>query len=446
MLTFLSFKSPSGIPSKWEGRMKKAILKQGALALAVAFALGGCGESTSSSQGAGFNDSGSGEPTSPTEPTSFDEAALVASLVDNVIPPAFTLFHQQAQAQQSAIASYCELEKASVQSSSEQAQTAMLEAQDAWLDAMGAWQQVEMMQMGPLLTNNGELRNRIYSWPAISRCGIDQDVVYHQDGVINNDPERPYDISARTATRRGLFALQHVLFNEQYDHHCSVANDALADWNSRTVLARKVARCEYAVTAAMDVHNSSTELLEKWQGDDGFAAELKSAGQSGSQFESAHSALNHISDAMFYLTEVVKDKKLAEPIGILPNSCGTSACPQDVESLDAKSSLANIKANLLAFEALVVGQRQGEPALVGFDDYLDDEQASATKERMLQGISDTKAAIAAIESDLATALLDNEEQVREVHTQVKAITDELKNDFINELALELPTTSAGDND
>jgi hypothetical protein len=43
-------------------------------------------------------------------------------------------------------------------------------------------------------------------------------------------------------------------------------------------------------------------------------------------------------------------------------------------------------------------------------------------------------------------LIDNEQQVRDVHGQVKVLTDELKNDFINELALELPTTSAGDND
>ncbi|MEM0515996.1 imelysin family protein [Pseudoalteromonas sp. YIC-827] len=414
------------------------------LALALTLALVGCGESTSSSQGEGFNNGG--DQGVITNPTTFDEAGLVASLVDNVITPAYSLFYTQAQAQRTAIADYCALEQASIESSSEQALAAMSTAQNAWLDTMGAWQQVEVMQMGPLLSNSGELRNRIYSWPAISRCGIDQDVAYHQDGVINLDPNRPYDISTRTATRRGLFALQHVLFNPQYDHHCSIANEALADWNSLTELDRKVARCEYAVTAADDLIVSAEELLNKWQGDNGFAAQLKSAGEPNSQFENAHVALNHISDAMFYLTEMVKDKKLAEPIGILPNSCGTSACAEDVESLDAKSSLANIQANLLAFEALLVGQQQGQEALVGFDNYLDEEQATATKERMLQAISETKAAIAAIDSSLASALIDNEQQVRDVHTKVKAITDELKNDFINELALELPATSAGDND
>ncbi|MCQ8876932.1 imelysin family protein [Pseudoalteromonas shioyasakiensis] len=425
--------------------MYKANFSKIALSIAVAIAITACGESTSSSQGAGFNDT-SNEVTQPSTGSDFDEAQLVANLVDNVISKTFELFQNKAQSQQQAISEYCHLEQQSVQSSSEQAIAALGQAQSAWLDTMASWQQAEMMQVGPLVTNNGELKSRIYSWPSISRCGIDQDVVYHQDNMINQDASRPYDITARTATRRGMFALQHVLFNQQFDHHCSVTNDALANWNSRTIHERKIARCEFAVTAATDVINSSAELLDKWQGDNGFAMQLKTAGQAGSQFDSPHVALNHISDALFYLTEVVKDKKIAEPIGIFPNSCGTSACPEDVESLDAKSSLANIKANIIAFEAVLLGQLEDQEALIGFDDYLTDEQATDTLERMLTGIAASKAAIAAIETDLGTALINNEEQVRDIHTQVKTITDELKNDFINELALELPKTSAGDND
>lgn len=424
--------------------MYKAKFKVAAISAAVVFILSGCGESTSSSQGEGFNNNES-DVTQPSG-SDFDEAKLVESLVDNVITKTFLLFNSKAQSQQQMIAEYCQLEQQSIETSSDAATAALIDAQTSWLDTMASWQQAEMMQVGPLLTNNGELKSRIYSWPAISRCGIDQDVVYHQDQVINEDSSRPYNITARTSTRRGMFALQHVLFNQQYDHHCSIANDALADWNNRTILDRKVARCEFAVTAATDIVNSSEELLDKWQGENGFAAELKSAGQAGSQFESAHAALNHISDALFYLTEVVKDKKIAEPIGIFPNSCGTSACPEDVESVDSKSSLANIKANIIAFEAVLLGQLESEAELIGFDDYLTDEQATATLERMLVGIAQSKAAITAIETDLGTALLDNEEQVREVHSKVKNITDELKNDFINELALELPKTSAGDND
>jgi hypothetical protein len=36
--------------------------------------------------------------------------------------------------------------------------------------------------------------------------------------------------------------------------------------------------------------------------------------------------------------------------------------------------------------------------------------------------------------------------VQEVHDQLKDVTDNMKTDFIQRLALELPATSAGDND
>ena len=128
------------------------------------------------------------------------------------------------------------------------------------------------------------------------------------------------------------------------------------------------------------------------------------------------------------------------------NSCGTSACPEDVESVDAKSSLDNIRNNLTAFEALIIGNLAGESAGTGFDDFLDAEQAQATKTRLVEGIAALKATLNSIDSSLADLLIDNEQQVRDIHGEVKVLTDELKNDFINELALELPTTSAGDND
>jgi len=93
-----------------------------------------------------------------------------------------------------------------------------------------------------------------------------------------------------------------------------------------------------------------------------------------------------------------------------------------------------------------MGNLDAEQAGTGFDDFLDAEQAQATKTRLVEGIAALKATLNSIDSSLADLLIDNEQQVRDVHGQVKVLTDELKNDFINELALELPTTSAGDND
>jgi len=415
------------------------------LAISTTLFLSACGESTSSNSGPGYGppDPGNGGGT----PT-FDESKLISNLVDQVITPTFNAFSEQSKNQLAAISDYCTLEENFTPDQDDPApvSAAMLLAQQNWQDTMSIWQQAEVMQMGPLIENESELRNRIYSWPAYSYCGIDQDVAYFEDGVVNLDPNKPYDIKARTSTRRGLFAVQRLLFNDDYNHACTTANDALSDWNSRTIQERKVARCQFAQEVSKDLVDNSQELLSQWLGESGYASELKNAGQPGNSFESTHKAVNVITDAMFYTDSIVKDKKLAVPLGKFANSCGFEVCADDVESYDSGFSLDNIKANLVAFEKMFLGNLQGEAALTGFDDFLIEEGASETNDIMIQGINDAKNAAAQIETDLKTALISENEKVEHAHAKVKDITDQLKNDFINKLALELPKSSAGDND
>jgi predicted lipoprotein len=308
------------------------------------------------------------------------------------------------------------------------------------------WQHAEIMQMGPLLDNEGELRNLIYSWPAKSLCGVDQDTAYFEDGVINSDQSKPYNIKQRTASRRGLVSLEHLLFTENLDHNCSIANDALADWNNRSDSDRRIARCEFAVEVASDVVDNSQILLDRWQGDTGYAAELKNAGQPGNSFENAHQAVNVISDALFYVDKELKDFKIATPLGYFSNSCGLEACPTDVESSIAETSLENIKANLAAFEKLFTGNGEATDNTTGFDDFLDQQDGTDTKNLMLQGLVNSNAAIDSMEGNLKQALLNEKDKVELTHAKVKDVTDQLKLDFINKLALELPQSSAGDND
>ncbi|MDE3271092.1 imelysin family protein [Pseudoalteromonas sp. G4] len=423
-----------------------AKLKPIALVTSLVLTLAACSEDTSSTQGQNFG-GGTTEPGNGGG-TSFDEKALVANLVDNVITPTFTSFNQQAAANFATLSQYCAVEKSAAEgeASEDERLAALLEAQTSWRDTTALWQHAELMQMGPLLENEGELRNLIYSWPAKSLCGVDQDTAYFEDGMINLDSTRPYDIKERTATRRGLVSLEHLLFSEQLNHSCSIANDALADWNNRSDSERRIARCEFAIEVASDLVDNSQVLLDKWNGDAGYAMALKNAGEVGSSFDSAHAAVNVISDALFYLTEQVKDKKLALPLGYESNSCGLEACPQDVESPIAAQSLANIQANLAAFEKLFTGNGIAQDNTTGFDDFLIEEEGSDTKDAMLKGLTDSNETLESINGTLQQALIDEKEKVEQTHAKVKDVTDQLKHDFINKLALELPKSSAGDND
>jgi predicted lipoprotein len=398
--------------------------------------LAACNENVSSTQGEDFN--GGNNNTD----TNFNQLALIASLTDDVISPTFESFKIEADTQYQSVMAYCESEKSFANNTAEQTSVdqARLDAQEKWRSTINIWQQAELMQIGPLQEDSNLLRNNIYSWPTVSSCGVDFDVTFFREGIVNG---QPYDINFRTASRKGLDALEYLLFNENLESSCE-ANTEPTIWSSFTDSERKIARCEYAVEVAQDIDNNADILLAEWNTSDGYAAQLKEAGTAGSIFPTDHDAVNAISDALFYLDSFTKDEKLAIPLGILLNQCGSVPCPEEVESLLSMHSLTNIQNNLLAFEKLFNGS--DNEGAVGFNDYLIDVGGTITSEEMQANITKALAAIDQLTTSLAEALENTPEQVEQIHTDVKDITDQLKTDFITSLALELPATSAGDND
>ena len=144
---------------------------------------------------------------------------------------------------------------------------------------------------------------------------------------------------------------------------------------------------------------------------------------------------------MFYIDSITKDGKLATPLGLFANECGAEPCAEAVESPYARNSLNNILHNLLSLQKLYSGEEG-----IGFDDFLVDVGDADTAQNMTDAIDAAIASINAYQSSLADNLQNNDAQVTDTHQKVKDITDIMKADYINSLALELPQTSAGDND
>ena len=407
-------------------------LAKSATAIAVMLSLVACDESTSSTQGSQFGQAES-TPTTPTD--SFNQSLLLESLNDNVILPTYTRFSEKALSQESVISEYC----SGLSSQAADSDALKVAAQQSWREAMAVWQMAEVMQIGPLLENSNSLRNRIYSWPNTSACAVDQDVVLSQQST--------YDISTRTASRKGLDALEYLLFNPSLEHSCTVFGTAPEGWNERTLEDRSLARCEFAKQVSTDLVDNADELLRAWSGEEGrpgYADVLKSAGQPDSEFSDVHQALNLVTDALFYIETLTKDAKLATPLGLFANDCGLAPCVENVESLYAQNSLDNIISNIQGLSMMFFGG--DSESAVGFDDYLIEVGDGDTAQQMSIDLAEVEQFALSLQQSL-TALLNQEpEQVREVHTQLKDLTDNLKNDFIQSLSLELPATSAGDND
>jgi predicted lipoprotein len=406
------------------------------IAVGTAILVSACGESTSSKNGPNFGETS----TSTLNPdNNFNQQALLENIIDNIMTPVFEQFSTVTATQIPAIAEYCQMEKDAAlgNATSEQVTVARDNAKQAWRNAINVWQQAEVMKVGPLADNNGLLRDKIYSWPVVNSCSVDFEVVNFRAGVVNG---QPYNIANRTPSRRGLAAIEYLLFNEQLNHSCTTSTQP-DNWDNQTDEYRKIARCEFAIEAAQDVNNSAQELMIAWSGSDGFANTLKAAGTEGNQFSTELEAINRISDGLFYIDTFTKDGKLATPLGLLANNCGSQVCPEIVESVYSHNSIVNIENNLLAFQKLLTGD-----VGIGFTHYLIDVGAQDTANTISTDVQLAIDGVQNYQNTLAETLVNNEAQVIQTHADVKAVTDKLKVDFITSLSLELPVTSAGDND
>jgi predicted lipoprotein len=362
----------------------------------------------------------------------FDRKAVLANLGENVVVPVYESFAARVTDMATAIDAHC----AGLGTADEASLRAA--AQDAWKQSMTAWQLAEVMRFGPVSMDEGALRDVIYSWPIVSTCAVDQDVNLHR-----TDPAG-YDIGARLTNRRGLPALEHLLFSDELAHSCP-PQAAPVGWDALSEDDRESARCAFAQVAVADLAGQAKTLLDAWRP---AAGNYLAGFASASAFESAQAGLNVVTDAMFYLDTDTKDMKLAEPAGIAVNVCNTMGepCPDELESPRARHSKENVIANLRGFQMLFLGQGPGGVDGAGFDDFLRSVDAGALADQMAAALVTAIAAVEAIPGSMEDALQSDYEAVAAAHAGVKGVTDILKTQFLTVLGLDLPDGGASDND
>ncbi len=403
-----------------------------AISLSLIATLSACGESSTSTQGENFNSGGQS-----TIDTRFDEAKMIDNIVNNVILPSHQNLKTRLLSHQENIKTYCQ------NISTEAAESEREKAQQSWRLMMHAWQQVEMMQMAPLLDNSKALHNRIYTWSNNSKtqltCSIDQDVVYHHNNEING---AAYDISKRGNSRRGIDSLEYLLFNDNLNHSCSADSVPVASWNTLDEQERREQRCNFANTVTSDLIDSVDVLINTWTQTPSYADLLLNTADASDHQD--HQVINLFSNALFQLDTIVKDDKLARPLALINNACDNSPCGTLVESFYSHNSLNNLEANLLGFKALFNGAEG-----LGFDDFLITQGHSDTSESINQSIDKALITLATIKPNLAASVEGSTDQYAsalQLHSDIKEVTDVLKTAFIVTLSLDLPSSSAGDND
>ncbi len=316
-------------------------------------------------------------------------------------------------------------------------------ARAAFLDALDAWQVAEVMRFGPAAsrtTPGGEdLRDHIYSFPLISRCAVEEQ-------LVSKAYESP-DFGNSLINRRGLAALEYLLFYAGEDTACPASSSIVSSgsWAALGGPERAARKRAYAVAVTNDLSARAAALVNAWDESGGnFLATFSSAGPENTVYPSTQLALNQVSDALFYIEREVKDLKLARPLGL--RDCASATCPEWVESPFSGRSKANLLANLEGFRRIMQGCQAGHEGL-GFDDLLVHIGAEETWNAMRGAADQTGQAVEALEEpELQTALAQDLTSVRAVYDALKGITDLLKTDFTTVLDLELPESLEGDND
>jgi uncharacterized protein len=316
-------------------------------------------------------------------------------------------------------------------------------ARDQFRAAMTEWQRSEPLQFGPaasrLNLGGQDLRDAIYSWPLISRCAVEEQLV--SQGYLQST------FSTTLLHRRGLDALEVLLFEESDQTECPSTSTIVEQgtWAAISTEERNARRRAYASWVAKDVRSRAEALVQAWAPEGGnFTESFKTAGQGSTVYKTSQLALNAVSDALFYLEREVKDSKLASPLGL--RDCGAPTCLHTVESRLAKLSKANVAANLETARALLQGC---EPAHAGlaFDDLLISKDQGPLAQSLLDKLTAVDQALAAIpEDDLEAAIVAQPALVTALYNQLKVLADQLKTEFVSVLDLELPQSLEGDND
>jgi sterol desaturase/sphingolipid hydroxylase (fatty acid hydroxylase superfamily)/predicted lipoprotein len=299
-----------------------------------------------------------------------------------------------------------------------------LAARAAWTAAFDLWQQAEVLRFGPAAESTAPggrtLRDRIYAWPNVNRCLIEEQLA-----------TQGYDAPAFDAapvTVRGLAALEFLLFSSQANNICPPdhAINTSGAWAAldATELARR--RANYTRVLARMLALDARALSDAWSGDAGFARQLVGAGRGSTLFETQSLALGAVMDGVSYVDTDTKDRRLGAPLGIV--NCDNETCPEALETPYSDRARVSVRNNLRGASRVLLGCAAGNDT--GFDDLLESAGAPDLAERLRTLITAAERAVDAISGDgLAQPLSNDRARVTAAHAAIRDLTSFLKMEF-----------------
>lgn len=327
------------------------------------------------------------------------------------------------------------LQRASDGYAQERSESQLKAAQAAYRTAFRRWSRAELFQFGPAASASMSagrdiyqgkgLRDRIYSWPTVARCRVEEQ-------LAKADP----DPSSALITARGLFALDYSLYFEGQGSDCAANSPTAMLFGQLSGEALRERKARYAAAVSADLITQAQALIDAWSPDKGnFLESFKLA----EGYPNEQEALNVLGWALIYVEREMKDWKLGIPAGY------TMTAPVTLpESPYAGLGTEAMRENLRGFRALFQGcGPQGEG--LGFDDWLEDAGHGELNAAILEAYDNAQRAL----DQLPPLAAASKEQLDSAYQTLRELTGLLKGDLFgagSPLGLKLPASVEGDTD
>jgi len=372
-------------------------MKNLAFIIAMSFALTACGGSGSSKTPETGGNAGGGT-TEPVKKTQ-DEAmtAVLTSLADNYILPAYSDLVNKADDFEIASIDFC--------SNSGAKAAELTNLQSSWSALSLAWQHSKPIKLGPVTEDFFNYRLQI--WPD-TNAAISRGVAT----LLAAEPLNEEVVALTQDGAQGIPALEYLLYPELAANGLLVADD-------------KAKRCEAVMSIAANVKTITSKINDKW-----LQTSLDEYINGTGQFSCSDCAgtpeqaiLEKQLTNWFELMEVIVDNKINKALGTdLPGRADYT------EQYRSETSFENIKTNIKALELVYLGVND-----YGFDDYLVEINENEDLDTTIKSaFSDVYIALDGLTVSLEQAISTEETrtQLLEITTKITALRTIMASDFV----------------
>lgn len=374
----------------------------------------------------------------------FTEAKMLVNLGVNLVVKDVRNFRLKAELLRDTLAASCE---------AKMTPSAQTSAKNAFRDAMLAFHGLSAMTFGPLAEDKGALQSRIYAWPFINTCGIDQEVE-----ALTRDAAKP--VADLGVNLRGLGAIEYLLYEPALKSACNArAFPLVKAWSEKADAEKRLDRCATAARLAQDVMEAAVYLEKRWDLEEGNYSKTLIDGSVYPDMKEAVTAVVH---GMFAF-EKLKDERLGRPLG-LHKLCTSDAwkCPENAEHPLSGLAFEAIRTQYDNFKEIFWGSRDRDAKAFGIDDLLISHGHAAAVAELRAAMDQLDDSLAAVEAEgttlqeqieamlpedcRATTVTDRRVPVCAMFQDVRTIATMFKTDVLTMLSLRAPPGYQGDND